>query len=342
MAIEHTPFVLDAIKGMLAARNESPSMDPSIWIDDLLRVKRGHFRDEPPCPTDLLVDEFLAQERLFFNQLEDLPTVEKQLQILNLLVREKLTAIFTPLHEFMNVQLRFLLDIERNLLRPPKYQRWSLAFREWSRHDLYGELIGNETRSKAMLRVRLGSAEGPGSKCSPQVDAIAACFKLVSLPALSMLGHLEFLEGLEHHITGVDDIRRADITESRNIFLQAHKDISRVVQQEDLSEVVSHLKQNAISRVGQMFNQLGELLMYDSAVRVLNIQTPPQLPRSRCRMYTFEKMLIFAEDVPQSRLSRAQLSPVPATLRFKCIVKLSKTEAIVPMSSKHHFSLDHI
>jgi len=180
---------------MLEVRNESPSIVPSSWINDLLRFKRGYFRDEPSCPTDLLVDEFLAQERLFFNQLEDLPTVEKQLQILNLLVIEKLTAIFTPLHEFMNVQLRFLLNLERNLLRPPRYQRWSPAFRAWSRHtDIYGKLIANETRSKAILRVRLGSAEGPGSNYSPQVDAIAACFKLASLPALSMLGHLEFLD----------------------------------------------------------------------------------------------------------------------------------------------------
>ena len=117
------------------------------------------------------------------------------MRILNLMVEERLSAIFTPLYEFMNIQLKFLLNIEQNLLQPPESQRWSPAFRAWSKNtELYGNLISTETRTKAILRARLGSKEDPGRSFSPQVDTITACFKLVSLPALTMLGHLEFLD----------------------------------------------------------------------------------------------------------------------------------------------------
>jgi hypothetical protein len=55
------------------------------------------------------------------------------------------------------------------------------------------KLIASETRTKGILRARLGS-EDSGRDFSPQLDAIAACFKFVSLPDLTMLGHIEFLD----------------------------------------------------------------------------------------------------------------------------------------------------
>lgn len=188
---------LDLIKAALAAKVPPATPIESFRLRSLIRKKRGYFADSPPL-SDVVVEDFLAQERLFFHQLEDLPTVEKQMKLLNLLIEERLSAIFAPLYDFMDIQLRFLLDIERNLLLPPQSQRWSTAFRDWSLNtELYGKLIANETRTKWILRARLGSNEDPGRNYCPQVDAISACFKLVSLPALAMLGHLEFLDVYE-------------------------------------------------------------------------------------------------------------------------------------------------
>ncbi|KAK1749688.1 hypothetical protein QBC47DRAFT_333265 [Echria macrotheca] len=320
---------LDAIKEMLAARPATPDSSAARWVDELLESKRESLSDETSHAVDALVYEFLAQERLYFNQLEDLPVVEKQLQMLNLLVKEKFSAIFAPLHAFMDIQLRFLLDIERNLLRPPKYRRWAGAFRAWLKNtELIGKLIASEARTKAILRVRLGSAEGPGNRKSPQVDAIAACFKLVSLPALSLLGHLEFLEEMEYHIVDPYDIRRLDIAESKDILIRAHEEISRIVKREDLSCVVACLKQHVVDRKGYELEQFGDLLLYDDGVEVLHIQAPQPRP-SRYRMYTFEKIILFAEEVSPSRLLPMSQDRTQGSLRLKGRIFLAKIEAVV-------------
>ncbi|KAK3357849.1 hypothetical protein B0T25DRAFT_540378 [Lasiosphaeria hispida] len=260
--------ILDAIKRFLVIRFETKPIKPN-EIDEEIRRRRGYI--EVPPPTDLVVKEFLTQERLFFAQLEDLPIVERQMRMLNLLVKEKLSAIFTPLRTFMDFQLRFLLDIELNLLRSPQDQHWSSAFRQWSKDAiLYGKLIGTEVRTKAILRARLGAGEGQEYGPGPQVDTIAACFRLVSLPALSMLGHLEFLEDMERH--AVDDALRRDITESKGILQQAYEEISRIVKQEDLSDIVSDLKIRVLDWKHYNINQFGDLILYDDAVEVMNME----------------------------------------------------------------------
>jgi hypothetical protein len=116
----------------LVAKPEPAIAIPPLRIHGLIRGKRGFF-GKPPL-SDVVVEDFIAQERLFFHQLEDLPTVEKQMQILNLLVKERLSAIFTPLQKFMDIQLKFLLDIEQNVLQSPESQRWSPAFQNWAKN----------------------------------------------------------------------------------------------------------------------------------------------------------------------------------------------------------------
>ncbi|KAK3346545.1 hypothetical protein B0T25DRAFT_484494, partial [Lasiosphaeria hispida] len=270
--------ILDAIKKFLAIRFET---NP-IKADDIeAEIKRRRRYSEMPPPTDSVVKEFLTQERLFFSQLEDLPVVERQMRMLNLLVEDRISAIFTPLRAFMDYQLRFLLEIELNLLRPPQDQRWSLAYRKLTRDTvLYGKLIGTEVRTKAILRVRLGAGEGQKYRPGPQVDTIAACFRLVSLPTLSMLGHLEFLEDVERHAT--DDAVRRDIAESKDILQQAYGEISRIVKQEDLSDVVSDLKGRILDWKNYNINQFGDLLLHDDTVEVMHMDDMVRdLPRNK-------------------------------------------------------------
>ncbi|KAK4209267.1 hypothetical protein QBC37DRAFT_391391 [Rhypophila decipiens] len=335
---------LDVIKAMLAVKFAAETPIEPFRILGLIRKKRGYFKSgETPPPSDVVVEDFLAQERLFFHQLEDLPTVEKQMKLLNLLVKERLSAIFVPLYDFMQIQLRFLLDIEQNLLLPPQSQRWNRAFRDWSLNtELIGKLIANETRTKWILRARLGDNEDPGQNYSPQVDTIAACFRLVSLPALVMLGYEEFLENLEQQIDDADTTRKSDISESRKIILRAHEEISRIAKQEDLSGELSHLRRDMTDWKRLAINKFGELLMYDASVRVLDIRMP-QRPHSTCRMYTFEKVLIFADKTADRRQSlRARgLLGTQKSLQLKDRILLSNIKAIVrsePITGPFYFN----
>ncbi|KAK0614075.1 hypothetical protein B0T14DRAFT_295006 [Immersiella caudata] len=260
---------LDVMKGVLAAKPEPAIVIPPDRFHGLIRSKRGFFGKTPF--SDDVVEDFIAQERLFFHQLEDLPTVEKQMRILNLLVKERLSAIFTPLQKYIDIQLKFLVDIEENLLKSPDSQRWSPAFQDWAKNtELYGKLITSETRTKGILRARLGS-EDSGRDFSPQFDAIAACFKLVSLPVLTMLGHMEFLDNMELQIEEPDEARSSDIAKSRTTLIEARDRISRTVKREDLSDVLLRLKRDMVDWKRLDVDQFGELLMYDAKVEMLHI-----------------------------------------------------------------------
>ncbi|KAM7203201.1 hypothetical protein V8F20_004143 [Naviculisporaceae sp. PSN 640] len=321
---------LELVKAALASRIAPAARIEPFRVHALIRRKRD-YSPESPALSDAVVEDFLAQERLFFHQLEDMPTVEKQMRLLNLLVEGRLIAIFEPLYEFMHIQLRFLLDIERNLLLPPESQRWSQAFLDWSLNtELLGKLIANETRTKWILRARLGSNEDPGQNFSPQVDAIAACFKLVSLPALAMLGHLEFLDTLEHHIDDSHTFRKQDISESRKVLLEAHAKISKAIKQEDLSHEFSNLRREMLDWGRLDLNQFGELLMYDDRVGVLDIRMI-QRPHSQCRLYTFEKILIFVDEIAARRQTLRTLGVLGSqkTLHLTGRILLSNIKSIV-------------
>ncbi|KAM7215680.1 hypothetical protein V8F06_008971 [Rhypophila decipiens] len=324
--------VLAIIREVLAVKFTPKIPIEPFRIHNLIRKKRAYFGQSPPL-SDVVVEDFLVQERLFFRQLEDLPTIARQMELLNILVKERLSAIFEPLYAFMHIQLRFLLDIERNLLRPPQSQRWSKAFRHWSLNtELLGQLIATETRTKWILRARLGDNEGPGWNHSSQANTIAACFRLVSLPALAMLAYLEFLDSLEHHIEDSDTARKRDVSESRKILLQAHEEISEIVKQEDLSDEFSHLRRDMADWKGLDISKVGELLMYDASVGLLGVRMPEH-EHSTCRMYTFENVIIFAEEtVAPSQTLRAQgLLETQKNLQLKGKILLSNIKAI-----KHH------
>ncbi|KAK0705666.1 hypothetical protein B0H67DRAFT_523585 [Lasiosphaeris hirsuta] len=328
--------ILDAIKKFLAIRFETNPIKPDD-IEAEIERRRGYSERLPP--TDSVVKEFLLQERLFFAQLEDLPIVERQMRMLNLLVEDKISAIFTPLRAFMDYQLRFLLEIELNLLRSPQDQRWSLTYRKLTKDTvLYGKLIGTEVRTKAILRVRLGAGEGQKYRPGPQVDTIAACFRLVSLPALSMLGHLEFLKDMECH--AMDDAVRRDITESKGILQQAYSEISRIVKQEDLSDVVSHLKSRILDWKHYNINQFGDLILHDDTVEVMHMDDMVRdLPRNktttpvRYRVYMFEKLVVFVEEISSQKPLRGQLETTKQ-LKLKGQIFLSKIRAVVPSSER--------
>ncbi|KAM7189688.1 hypothetical protein V8F33_009936 [Rhypophila sp. PSN 637] len=115
---------LAVIKAVLAVKFTPKIPIEPFRVHNLIRKKRGYFGESLPL-SGVVVEDFLAQERLFFHQLEDLPTVAKQMELLNILFKERLSVIFEPLYAFMHIQLRLLLDIERNLLLPPQSQRWS-------------------------------------------------------------------------------------------------------------------------------------------------------------------------------------------------------------------------
>ncbi|KAK4241749.1 hypothetical protein C8A03DRAFT_30050 [Achaetomium macrosporum] len=329
---------LEVIKQTLAMRPGSSPIE-SAQIDATIRSRRASF-EEPPL-TDSAIEKFLAQERLFFAQLEDLPTVERQMRILNLLVEDRLSAIFMPLHEFMNAQLRFLLDTERNLLWRPRHQRWSAAFKHWSRNaQLCGKLIGSEIRNKAVLKARLGTAEG--NQFGPQADTIAACFRLISLPARSMLGHLEFLEDMNRLIDDADP-RKPDILESRDIFREAHGEISIIANKEDLSELVSGLKPRVVDWGYHDISLFGDLIWHDAGVDIAWLRPyrytfSPLTTGSTYytyRTYMFEKVLIFAAEAADgqepSEYNREHVLPrsMDKGLKLKGIFRLSSIEAVV-------------
>ena len=174
------------IKRVLAKTDLANSVQ-QVDIDAALDGIIASISAEPLQP-DPIVEDFIAGQRRFVGQLQELPTLERQMRMLKLVPDQQIDAIFQPLSEMLEAELNLLLSIERNLLIPCEAQRWNGALLEWSqRAELYGRLIGSESRNKSLLRARLGSGKpNAGGPNALQTDALTACLRAHSLP-LSML-----------------------------------------------------------------------------------------------------------------------------------------------------------
>ncbi len=182
------------IKRVLAKADSANSVQQAdidaAAIDEIV----GPFSPEPPQP-DPIMEEFIAGQRQYVGQLQELPILERQTRTLQLLTDQQIDTIFRPLSDMLEAELNLLLAIERNLLIPFEAQRWNGAFLEWSKKaELYGRLIGSESRNKALLRARLGGAEpNAGGPKALQTDAIAACLRIHSLPLSMLTAKEEFI-----------------------------------------------------------------------------------------------------------------------------------------------------
>ncbi|KAK4444815.1 hypothetical protein QBC34DRAFT_414377 [Podospora aff. communis PSN243] len=134
---------------------------------------------------------------------------------------------------------------------------------------------------------------------------------------------------MELQIDESDKARRSDIAESRSILVQAHERISTIVKYEDLSASLTRLKLGVFSWKRPEIDHFGKLLMYDAEVGVLDIRTPFR-PHSRYLMYTFQKILVFAEEVSQTQrpLPRV-LGSSGEQLQLTGRIRLSSIQSIV-------------
>lgn len=179
--------VFALIKQVLALKQEQ--FQP-VYVDSWIDQKMGCDRD--PSQVELIV-EFGQRERCLIDQMQNIAVIEGRLLKLNVLTSDELSALFTPLRRMMRAELKFLLSVETDLLRPPPDQQWTEGLREWSLEaEVYGVLIGTEPRNKRLLRSRL-VGRTPLSQ-NARRDAIFECIALLSLPSLCLRTKVDFVQ----------------------------------------------------------------------------------------------------------------------------------------------------
>lgn len=150
----------------------------------------------------LLTEDFAKQEWMLIRQLDEGLKVEHSITDLGLLKPAESQAIFIPLRKVLEIELRFLLAIETNILRPSQHRQWAAPFHLWSEDTQpYGTAIGTQPRNSNLLRSRLqiltqslsqdtDEADGAYVSCN---DAVAKTLNLMSLPSRLVEAKSEFL-----------------------------------------------------------------------------------------------------------------------------------------------------
>ena len=104
------------------------------------------------------------------------------------------------------------------------------------------------------------------------------------------------------------------------------KEIARIVNSEELQDVMSDMKARVADWKGLQLDTFGDLLLYEPRVTVASQRSPWEYPRigiqqgyqyQICQAYLFEEVLIFAKQVPSQKAPRIQLlqraKPEPPT-----------------------------
>lgn len=108
-----------------------------------------------------VVDDFIKAERQYLSQLRILEEVKEALSS-DVLGGDLSHKIFGPLHHIVEIQVRFLLEVESQAIQPPQEQRWSIPFETWKpASEAIVSLVAQESHKKALLRhIRKNRASG--------------------------------------------------------------------------------------------------------------------------------------------------------------------------------------
>jgi cell division control protein 24 len=154
-------------------------------IADTIRYSSGHTEDSD---TFLLLDDFARQSWKMLRPLIGLTSDDLVVGALGLLDVAEWQAMFMPVLRILETELKFLLEVEVNLLRPPAGREWSKAFDALEERIAdYGQVIGSYPRNSKLLRSRADGAD------LPRIQAIAKALDHTALPSRLIEIKSEFL-----------------------------------------------------------------------------------------------------------------------------------------------------
>ncbi|KAF2669148.1 Dbl homology domain-containing protein [Microthyrium microscopicum] len=159
--------------------------------------------------TELIAQLFLAEERAYVSQLQELVNAKEGLERTTGLTGDEIHSTFGPLHMIINGQIRFLMGLEMAILEESTERKLGALFVDWSGiGPLYANFISREPIGKELLRKRLGNSQ-EDSTTAHNVSRLATAIKLLTAPSQRLAKYPGFL----------DEILQA------SIFDQEHKDI---------------------------------------------------------------------------------------------------------------------
>ncbi|KAK0634190.1 hypothetical protein B0T14DRAFT_87230 [Immersiella caudata] len=134
----------------------------------------------------LLLDDFTRRSWKALQHLIGL-TSDELVGTFGLLTAVEWQAMFKPILRILGTELRFLLEVEANLLRPVAERQWATAFQIWeTRLKDYGHVIGSQPRNSKLLRSRVAGAD------LPRIQAIGKALDQISFPSRSVEMKSEF------------------------------------------------------------------------------------------------------------------------------------------------------
>ncbi|KAK3372908.1 hypothetical protein B0T24DRAFT_621696 [Lasiosphaeria ovina] len=194
-------------------------------VDSTLRDRRGYHEDR--YETDLIVEEFITGERLYFDNMQELiDDLNAKTDLYSLIIGDEVRTAIAAAEKILEVHLQFLLDLEINLLKPPWDQRWLPVFQMLPKNtDLYTTFIRFEAQNREFLRARVGNL-ATSQKQHGGYDFLVLYNQRVQ-PFSFMSDRLSFLEDMRFKIPSTDDAQSYDIDESIAILESMLKVIFR-------------------------------------------------------------------------------------------------------------------
>jgi cell division control protein 24 len=172
---------------MLTSSGDTEPVDPATI------APQGDRRMTDPSPRDVIVEEFLVDERSYVANLERLLELKTKIEMDGSLRNNNLDGILSSLNPIVDFQRRFLLIIEMTARRPLDGQVWAYPFNAWSStmSTIYANFITSEKGAREYIRNVL--VERQRVEDEDLNSALTECLRLLALPSQHLPKYSGFL-----------------------------------------------------------------------------------------------------------------------------------------------------
>jgi len=177
--------VVRTIDRVLEMLTRNGNIDPIDLVT--LRAEREQ-RLTTSSHRDIIVEEFLVDERSYVANLERLHELKSKIETYG--IPNKIPNF---LHRIIDIQRQFLLKMEMTARKPPEEQSWKMHFEAWSsKSSLYASFITSEKGAKESIMAILADGRRFYNEDFPSVlrDSIV----LLSLPSQRLPKYSGFLQ----------------------------------------------------------------------------------------------------------------------------------------------------
>ncbi|KAF7558586.1 hypothetical protein G7046_g5571 [Stylonectria norvegica] len=248
-------------------------------VDVASLLPSRHFESASITGFWVTIEDFLVLERTYLNDLLQLMDLKLQIEAADILFGDELYQIFALVPRLVQVEVRFLYELEITAMRPLEQQRWAGPFRTLEdATELYASFISSEKRYKGILRSRQEKLQSRDALW--QRELLESCERLISAPSIRLMMYSNFSQTINYHggrvATELGREIQLEAPTVRSIVRAALKRANDAIKAEELIEATIDLKKRlvAANRTNPWKSMLpgfsGSLLLFEQNLKIVS------------------------------------------------------------------------